>query len=151
MRHGEAEIGHGISDVDRELTTHGKREIEKAGKWFLQHFPIPELFLVSPILRAQQTFQEFTKYFPQKVNQLDCYSLVYTQSPKEFLVELPVYDNQTIFCIGHQPLIGEYLYLLTRQPLKKDIRPGSIHALQYHKEINSHFLWSTWTQEIDSK
>ncbi len=56
MRHGEAQPQlH--DDFNRQLTSHGFLEAQKAGAWLKQAINQVDYALVSPFIRAQQTFQ----------------------------------------------------------------------------------------------
>lgn len=57
MRHGDAPMING----ERQLSSHGVEEVKQMGHW-LQSQEKPELVLVSPILRAQQTFNSLKSF-----------------------------------------------------------------------------------------
>lgn len=65
MRHGEASF-HAFTDKDRPLTARGEEQADEQGTW-LKSQTIPDLILVSPYLRAQQTCQLASQYFSKKI------------------------------------------------------------------------------------
>lgn len=56
MRHGEAEP-YKISDEDRHLTSRGIDEAKLAAEWVREHVGEIDKALVSPYVRAQETYQ----------------------------------------------------------------------------------------------
>lgn len=67
MRHGEAEspIDSSIhSDARRRLTLRGQQQAASTAQQLIQRYQ-PDLFVVSPLLRAQQTRQAFANLCPQ--------------------------------------------------------------------------------------
>ena len=65
MRHGEAEspIDSSIySDASRELTIRGQQQAASTAQQLVQRYQ-PDLFIVSPLIRAQQTQQAFDAYY----------------------------------------------------------------------------------------
>jgi phosphohistidine phosphatase len=52
-RHAEAEDG--VPDLERKLTTKGRKQAERVAQWLLQRLPARFAVITSPALRAQQT------------------------------------------------------------------------------------------------
>lgn len=86
MRHGEAGF-HAFNDKDRPLTARGEDQAEQQGLW-LNEQTVPDLILVSPYLRAQQTYQLARQPFKQSI-------------PVE------TWDNLTPY--GNAALVADYL------------------------------------------
>ncbi|KTD60071.1 histidine phosphatase family protein [Legionella shakespearei] len=64
VRHGETEVNRGVWSInpnDTVLTSRGKEQAEKIAEQ-VRHKP--DLFLVSPLIRAQQTSQYFINKWP---------------------------------------------------------------------------------------
>ncbi len=56
VRHGEASPAVNGNDMQRPLTMRGHQQAEQTGD-FLKDVIQPEIFIVSPLLRAQETLQ----------------------------------------------------------------------------------------------
>jgi phosphohistidine phosphatase len=52
-RHAEAEDG--VPDLERKLTSKGRKQAERVSQWLLQRLPSRFVLLASPAARAQQT------------------------------------------------------------------------------------------------
>lgn len=130
MRHGEAESSAGIPDFDRNLTENGQSEVIKRYREFLIAGYTPDLFLVSPILRAQQTFSKLQAEFSLNHKKYDSSALTYLSHPSAVLLELAGWTEGSIFLISHQPLIGDFIRKVTGQA-NLTVSTGSIHVLQF--------------------
>lgn len=64
MRHGEASF-EAPSDRERMLTDAGRLHTTQMSNWLNDSVSAFDLVLVSPYLRAQQTWQELGKHFPE--------------------------------------------------------------------------------------
>ncbi|HAT8491912.1 TPA: phosphohistidine phosphatase SixA [Vibrio vulnificus] len=109
MRHGEAEP-FADSDAQRALTTRGRLESDTVAKACAErgitHF---DKVLVSPYLRAQQTWQEISGYF-QADSVETCEDITpYGQSEQvyDYLCALiEVEQPEQILLVSHLPLVG---------------------------------------------
>lgn len=65
MRHGMAE-DIALNDISRQLVDFGKEQARNTSNWFLQHYPSVkiDLALVSPYVRAEQTYNIVKKLIP---------------------------------------------------------------------------------------
>ena len=107
IRHARA--ANAAVDRDRPLTADGEQHAAAIGAWLEQAGVLPDLVLVSPALRAQQTWQAAAS------------SLT---SPPDVSVEERIYDNTvddllaviadapdhlaTLVVVGHNPSVGEF-------------------------------------------
>lgn len=132
MRHGEAGNQPGQADFDRELTEKGIREVKTAFLSFLDEQKAPGLFLVSPVWRAQMTWQVIKDELKIDIPKFDCQSLVYTSHPSAMFEEIKSWEQQNIFLISHQPLIGDFIarYSLTRHQ-HISVPTASIHKMNF--------------------
>lgn len=117
LRHGQAEAV-AASDSQRALTETGRQEIVRSARR-LGEEP-PQLLLVSPYLRAQQSAAlvlEWTGNLTQKTVPW----LTPDSDPRKVLGELDRYPQQSILLVAHQPLLGDLAGLLIhghrQQPL----------------------------------
>jgi phosphohistidine phosphatase len=111
VRHAQA--ADGPVDTERPLTEHGARRAAALGSWLAQAGPAPDRVLVSPALRAAQTWERAAV------------PLVPALRP---IVDARIYDNtveallaairetpeevQTLAVVGHNPAIGELAAVL---------------------------------------
>ncbi|OAT45781.1 phosphohistidine phosphatase [Proteus hauseri ATCC 700826] len=108
MRHGEAAID-AASDAVRPLTERGQQESIKMSQWMTQQNNRIDYVLVSPYLRAQQTFNAVKKglALPDKVETDD--GLIPGGNPDHvahYLRALGDAGYQNILVISHLPLVG---------------------------------------------
>jgi len=109
MRHGEAGfLAH--SDRERTLTDTGRYRTNVMSNWLARSIVEFDLVLVSPYLRAQQSWQEVSKHFPEPKNWLVLDELVPLGDPA-IAVSLALaygeqYRAENVLMIAHMPLLG---------------------------------------------
>jgi len=109
MRHGEAEH-YAASDAERELTQHGRKASLAvaracAGKGFAQFDKV----LVSPYIRAQQTWQEISSQFSSE--QVETCDDITPYGDSEQVADyvsalLDTHNYQSVLIVSHLPLVG---------------------------------------------
>ena len=107
MRHGEAGFS-ASSDASRSLTDFGRKQASQAGLWLNQQDFKFDLGLVSPYLRAQQTYSELSAYCPVLKIETDNF-LVPGGSPShiaDLLTTLPAQGIENVIIVSHLPLVG---------------------------------------------
>ncbi len=107
MRHGEAGFS-ASSDATRSLTDFGRKQATQAGLWLNQQDFKFDLGLVSPYLRAQQTYSELSAYCPVLKIETDNF-LVPGGSPShiaDLLTTLPAKGIENVIIVSHLPLVG---------------------------------------------
>ena len=107
MRHGEAGFS-ASSDASRSLTDFGRKQASQAGLWLNQQNYKFDLGLVSPYLRAQQTFSELSAYCSVPKVETDNF-LVPGGSPShiaDLLMTLPARGIENVIIVSHLPLVG---------------------------------------------
>ncbi|HHF3231002.1 TPA: phosphohistidine phosphatase SixA [Vibrio diabolicus] len=145
MRHGEAEH-FADSDAARQLTPRGRVESEAVARACKeQGFAQFDKVLVSPYIRAQQTWQEIGEYFAAKSIET-CEDITpYGQSEHVFdfasaLIEVEKLDS--LLLISHLPLVG---YLTSE--FVKDMAPpmfptSGLVCIEYDLQTqNGEVLW----------
>lgn len=111
VRHGKA--ADGSIDIERPLSGRGRRDSAALGRWLKDHDFQPDLTVVSPALRAQQTWTA-------AASELD--------SVGETITEERVYDNdvdalfeitretpdtvRTLVLVGHNPSFEQFAHHL---------------------------------------
>ena len=105
-------------DQDRRLDERGHRDAAEIGAWIGAHPPFPELALVSPAVRAQQTWELAWEAMKDRV------ALPEVESPPELYgadaaqllhsIRLAaVTDPGTLLLVGHNPGLHELALVLT--------------------------------------
>ncbi|WP_299008505.1 phosphohistidine phosphatase SixA [uncultured Shewanella sp.] len=109
MRHGEANH-QAHSDQERTLTDVGRFQTVMMSQWLstsVKHF---DLVLVSPYVRAQQTWQEVSQYFtePSQWHVLDELTPLNHASDTMdvILAYAEFYQAENVLVIAHMPLLG---------------------------------------------
>jgi phosphohistidine phosphatase len=111
IRHGEAAAPVMGNDTARPLTQRGHTQAEQTAA-YLKDLIQPEVFVVSPLLRAQETLAHLQKYFP-KVPVVICNTIKPEDDAKaavEWLSHLP-YESITVVC--HMNVVAHISALLT--------------------------------------
>jgi phosphohistidine phosphatase len=57
LRHAKSDYPQGVADRDRPLAARGERDARAVGMWMHAAFPLIDEVVVSPALRARQTWQ----------------------------------------------------------------------------------------------
>lgn len=109
MRHGEA-AHYAASDAERELTQHGRSQsVAVARACELQGFKDFDLVLVSPYIRAQQTWQTISALF--STDELQTYEEITPYGDSEevfsFVSAIAQVQNlESVLLVSHLPLVG---------------------------------------------
>lgn len=109
MRHGEA-VHYANSDAERELTEHGQSQsiaVAKAcAKQGINQF---DLVLVSPYVRAQQTWEQISSFFA--ASQIETYDEITPYGRSEQVASyisalIQLHNYQRVLLVSHLPLVG---------------------------------------------
>lgn len=108
MRHGQA-APEAINDESRPLTTTGKAEVRLMAQWLAPQVPQFERVLVSPYLRAQQTWQQLAEYV--SAEQLDTCAEFTPDGEVALAASLllaykEVGEGGNILLVSHMPMVG---------------------------------------------
>ena len=104
-----------LTDIERPLSDKGKKNAAKLGKWLLQHNLMPDLILVSPAVRAQQTLKRICNECPASAITVDSLYLADIPQLKQVLADAPFAER--IMLIGNNPgLESLYNMLVTETP-----------------------------------
>lgn len=109
MRHGEASyLAH--SDRERTLTETGRYHTSEMSHWLVKSVMTFDLVLISPYLRAQQSWQEVSKHFPEPRKWLVLDELTPSGDPRT-ATDLTIayaeqYKADKVLVIAHMPLLG---------------------------------------------
>jgi phosphohistidine phosphatase len=118
IRHAKSDwSGVSLQDKERPLAEKGKKQACKMGYWLANNDLIPDLILVSPTTRTQQTLSRLIRHWPQKPHIIED-ELLYNAS-KEALIEclksLPSSAHR-VALLGHNPGLEALLAWLSGQP-----------------------------------
>ena len=118
-RHAEAE--NSWPDEARHLTTKGKDQAARLGRWLRDRLPSYRL-LSSPAARAVETAQGLDTV-------LDLMPELYGGASVMDVLECAGWPRaeRTVILVGHQPLLGEIAaYLMTRRTESWPVKKGAI-------------------------
>lgn len=114
VRHGEASPAVNGNDDKRPLTKRGHKQAQQTAE-YLKDMIKPDVFVVSPLLRAQETLAHLQHYF-QNVPVLVCNKIKPEDDAKsavEWLSQLP-YESIVVVC--HMNVVAHISSLLTAEP-----------------------------------
>ncbi|RLV60372.1 phosphohistidine phosphatase SixA [Parashewanella curva] len=121
MRHGEASFNAKTDDA-RVLTPNGKAQASQIGHWLNEQVETFDLILVSPYVRAQQTWDEVKKSLGKVPRIESLTELTPDADPERCAIAVEAYAQhyqaKNTLVIAHMPLLG---YLVSE--LVSDIEP----------------------------
>ncbi|HEX3908230.1 MAG TPA: histidine phosphatase family protein [Mycobacteriales bacterium] len=103
IRHAKA-VGEASSDAERPLSSRGVRDAQVAGEWLADHDLVPDLVLVSPALRARQTWEAIrSRLGAEPATSID--ARIYENTVESLLDVLNDVgdDQQCVAVVGHNP------------------------------------------------
>ncbi|KXO78288.1 SixA phosphatase family protein [Acinetobacter venetianus] len=113
VRHGEASPAIDGDDIKRPLTPRGHQQADQTGH-FLKDVIRPEIFIVSPLLRAQETLAHIKAHF-EGIPVLICDKIKPDDDAKdaiEWLSKLP-YESIAVVC--HMNVVAHIAEQLTHE------------------------------------
>ena len=114
VRHGEAHPAFDARDEKRSLTPRGQAQAKETAE-AIHAWIQPEVFVVSPLVRAQQTLSYLQQYFPN-VPVVVCDAIKPDDDAKvaiEWLSHLP-YESIAVVC--HMNVVAYMEQILLQQP-----------------------------------
>ncbi len=111
IRHGEAAPAIANNDQARPLTARGEQQAAQTAA-FIQQQLQPDVFVVSPLLRAQQTLAHLQAYYPQ-IPVVLCDAIKPEDDAKIALQWLSHLPYQSIVVVCHMNVIGYLAQQLT--------------------------------------
>lgn len=136
LRHGvAADAGPGIADHDRALTEEGWSRLRRAAPAWRRLVEPPQVVMVSPLRRAQETAQVFVEAVKFHGKLRTEQALVPTAAPALVLnlLEIEALSQvRSVALIGHEPHLGYLLgALLTGQPRQPvPLKKGMLVAVE---------------------
>ena len=99
-------------DQDRRLDDRGRKDAAEIGAWIADHPPFPDAVLVSPAVRAHQTWEtawaEMKKTVPPP--QVELLPELYGADPSQLLQTIhaaSAHDPKRLMLVGHNPGLHE--------------------------------------------
>ena len=118
-RHADAVTG--TPDAERKLSEKGQHQAEKVGNWLHHHAPTELTLLVSPLVRARQTAEAFSKSYTLVA------ALANAASPQELLKAAGWPSaGGAVMLVGHQPTLGEVAAQLLGTNGSLSVRKGAL-------------------------
>ncbi|MUK29990.1 phosphohistidine phosphatase SixA [Aliivibrio fischeri] len=111
MRHGEAEA-YASSDEERNLTVHGESQSAKIAQWLMAEHKVQfDYVLVSPYVRAQQTWNTIKPILNVTDAKVEICEDITPYGDSDDVVEYvkalgSVEDIENILLVSHLPLVG---------------------------------------------
>ena len=108
MRHGQAEM-MAFSDAERNLTDIGREESELMAKYLIKEGVTLDAALVSPYVRAQQTWESVSPFFEGVTNIQVLPCLTPSGSARKTVDELLTLQAEgvkSVLLVSHLPLVG---------------------------------------------
>jgi phosphohistidine phosphatase len=106
-------------DQDRRLDDRGHKDAAKIGEWMAEHPPFPDTVLVSPAVRAKQTWDIAWEAMQDQVDepQVEFLPELYGADPSQLLevirtATLPA-NPKRVMLVGHNPGMHELALMLT--------------------------------------
>ncbi|WP_300173549.1 phosphohistidine phosphatase SixA [uncultured Aliivibrio sp.] len=147
MRHGEAEA-YAASDEERNLTSHGESQSAKIAQWLMAAHDVKfDYVLVSPYIRAQQTWSTIKPILNVVDAKVETSEEITPYGDSDDVVEYvkvlgSVADIENILIVSHLPLVG-YLTADFVPGIMPPMFPTSaISCVEYsHSTGKSELLW----------
>jgi phosphohistidine phosphatase len=104
-RHADAEPGE--DDFERALTTKGKKQADKMGKWLDRHLPQNCKVICSPARRAVQTAEALGRKYSLNA------ALGKDATAEDIIAEVKQFNGKrSVLVVGHQPTLGQVASLV---------------------------------------
>ncbi|MBL8892710.1 MAG: histidine phosphatase family protein [Planctomycetaceae bacterium] len=106
MRHAKSDWDHaGLADIDRPLNKRGRRNATEMGGWLVEQGAVPDLILVSPACRAQETIVLLTAEFGHSKPEVRTCEGLYPCSPQAIAQSIATVSDtlETILIAAHNP------------------------------------------------
>ncbi|WP_296403924.1 phosphohistidine phosphatase SixA [Psychrobacter sp.] len=110
MRHGEAER-QTQQDSERTLTDLGQQQAAETAQYIVDKYN-PDLFIVSPYVRAQQTLQALTTLKPDVPVKVQS-NITPEDEPTRALHDLTDVEVGCVVVVCHMPIVAKMAALLT--------------------------------------
>ena len=115
LRHAKSDWKQpGLIDIARPLSDKGKKNALKIGKWLKSQNLMPDLILVSPAQRAQQTLRRICSECSANTVTVDELYLADLDTLRKILADAPAAER--VMIIGHNPGLERLYRFLHNEP-----------------------------------
>ncbi|MCO6523967.1 MAG: phosphohistidine phosphatase SixA [Candidatus Schmidhempelia sp.] len=147
MRHGEAGY-HASSDGQRALTAYGIKQSQQAGYWLKQQSIELDYALVSPYVRAQQTFSEVNRIVP--VRQVEVEPMLTPAGSAalvaDYLLSLSDLNIEGLLVVSHLPLVGYLVNQLCPSVAPPMFNTAAITCIHLSSQDTAIYQWMHSTE-----
>jgi phosphohistidine phosphatase len=114
-------------DIDRPLSTRGRKATPRMGAWLADENYRPDVVLCSTARRTRDTLELLRPHLPESVT-VELSRALYMAAPREMLTEIAKVSAtaETVMLLGHNPGIGSLAGLLAGSG--DDRALGNLHA-----------------------
>ncbi len=120
LRHAKSEWKNTeIADIDRPLSDRGKKNASKMGRWLSSSSLTPDLILVSPAYRAQQTLRRMGSHMDVNTITIDALYMADLNNLLQILSETP--KAERVMVIGHNPGLEELFEYLNFEAMPTNL------------------------------
>lgn len=122
LRHAKSDYPPGVADRDRPLAPRGERDARAAAAWFAATAPTVDVALISPAVRAQQTWAAVAPAVSAGTVRTD--GRIYEDwgsELREIVGGLPASVTSALV-VGHNPGIEELVHALARTGDEQAVR-----------------------------
>lgn len=114
MRHAKSDYPAGVPDRERPLSSRGERDALAASAWLRSAFPVIDEVVLSPAMRARQTWAVLEPSLGARSMRID--PRVYEEWGAHLPAVLADMDpmSRTAMIVGHNPGVEEFALALCR-------------------------------------
>ena len=115
IRHAKSDWSGNVNDLNRGLNRRGYNSCRVISKELKKRIDKPDLFLISPALRAKLTYENIFLNWDDNHNNLFVEEDLYHASTEQIKEKLTskVLGFSTVVVIGHNPILNLLMYQLT--------------------------------------
>lgn len=144
MRHGDAALD-AASDAERPLTLCGLEETQQMSHWLAAQQPAVDLTLVSPYLRAQQTYAKLAEEMSD-TGHVETLSFLApageANEVSDYLHALAIEGAQSVLVISHLPLVGYLVSALCPTECPPMFATAGIACIDYdYQSAHGRLCW----------
>ena len=121
IRHAKSDWSGNVNDLQRGLNKRGYNSCKVISEELKKRIDKPDLFLISPALRAKLTYENIFLNWGVKDNNLFVEEDLYNASVEQIKKTLSskVLGFNTVVIIGHNPILNSLMYQLTAKGYNK--------------------------------